>query len=364
MNGTGAFGDERRLRFEIASTRHLGPDGSLHGEPPALARDRAALVALYAAMTRTRIFDQKAVALQRTGRLGTYASSLGQEAVGVGLASAMRPEDVLLPSFREHGAQTMRGVRMEEILLYWGGDERGSAFAQAREDFPVCVPVGTQFAHAAGVALAFALRGEPRVAVAVGGDGSTSRGDFYEALNVAGVWRLPAVFVINNNQWAISVPVSGQTAAETLAQKAVAAGAPGERVDGCDVIAVAEIVGRAVERARTGGGPTLVECVTYRLCDHTTADDATRYRDDSDVSAHWAEEPLKRLRTYLTAAHGWTKAEEEALRAEAQGAVDAAAAAYLETAPEAPGAIFDHLYATPPADLAAARVRLLGADDG
>ena len=179
-------------------------------------------------MVLTRAFDAKAVALQRTGRLGTYASSLGQEAVGVGLAAAMRPDDVLLPSFREHGAQICRGVTLKELFLYWGGDERGNDFAGPRQDFPNCVPVGSHAPHAVGVALAFRLRGETRAAVCVFGDGATSKGDVAEALNMAGVWKVPAVFVVNNNGWAISVPVAKQTAAATLAQKAAASGIAGD----------------------------------------------------------------------------------------------------------------------------------------
>ena len=351
-------------RFEIRRSGHLGTDGALSATAPGFARDRAELVALHAGMLRTRVFDEKAVALQRTGRLGTFASSLGQEAVAVGLAAAMAGEDVLVPSFREQGAQIWRGVAMEELLLYWSGDERGSDFAGPLEDFPVCVPVGTQYPHAVGVALAFQLRGEARVAVVVGGDGSTSRGDFHEALNMAGAWGLPAVFVINNNQWAISVPRSAQTAAETLAQKAIAAGVPGEQADGCDVIAVRDAVGRAVERARAGHGPTLVECLSYRLADHTTADDASRYREAAEVSAHWPEEPIRRLRAHLADAHGWTAAEEEALRARIREEVETAAEVFLATPPQPATAILDHLYARLPAELAAWRARLAGGRDG
>ena len=209
--------------FSIPFSRFIDATGDMVDPLPNFAQDRETLVSLYRAMVLTRVFDEKAVALQRTGRLGTYASSLGQEAVGVGVASAMKPEDVLLPSFRDQSAMLWRGVTMTELLLYWGGDERGSDFKGPREDFPVCIPVASQFPHAAGVALAMKLGRQPRVAVAIGGDGSTSKGDFYEALNIAGVWKLPVVFVINNNQWAISVSRNAQTAAETLAQKAVAA---------------------------------------------------------------------------------------------------------------------------------------------
>ena len=342
-------------RFEIRYSRFLDPKGNVLRALPDFAKDRAELVALYRAMVMARRFDAKAVALQRTGRLGTFASALGQEAVPVGIASAMLTEDVLLPSFREHGAQLWRGVSPVELFLYWGGDERGSDFAEAREDFPVCVPVATHAPHAVGVALAFKLRRQKRVAVCVFGDGATSKGDVAEALNVAGVWQLPVVFVINNNRWAISVPLSQQTAAETLAQKAIAAGIEGEQVDGNDVIAVREAVSRALAKARSGGGPHLIEALTYRLGDHTTADDASRYRNGSEVSARWAEEPIARLRNYLVAERMWAKADEEQLLGEITLTIERAAEAYLATPPQSPEAIFDFTYATLPRDLAEQR---------
>jgi pyruvate dehydrogenase E1 component alpha subunit len=306
-------------------------------------------------MVLARAFDAKAVALQRTGRLGTFPSALGQEAVAVGIAAAMRKDDVFLPSFREHGAQLWRGVSPVELFLFWGGDERGSDFAVAREDFPICVPVGTHAPHAVGVALALKLRREQRIAVCAFGDGATSKGDVAEALNIAGVWRLPLVFVINNNRWAISVPVTEQTAAETLAQKAIAAGIDGEQVDGNDVIAVCEAVARAAGKARRGGGPHLIEALTYRLSDHTTADDARRYRSDSEVSPHWSEDPITRLRNHLVGRGLWAKADEERLLAEISADVDKAAETYLATPPQRPETIFDFTYETLPKDLAEQR---------
>jgi pyruvate dehydrogenase E1 component alpha subunit len=318
---------------------------------PDFARDAGTLIDLYRAMVRTRTFDAKAGSLQRTGRLGTFASSLGQEAVAVGIASAMRAEDVLLPSFREHGAQLWRGVTPLELFLYWGGDERGSDFAGPRQDFPTCVPVGSHAPHAAGVALAFKLRREGRVAVAMFGDGATSKGDVAEALNIAGVWQLPAVFVVSNNQWAISVPRRLQSAAQTLAQKALAAGIPGEQVDGNDVVAVRQAATMALQRARSAQGASLIEAVTYRLADHTTADDAGRYRDDAEVSRHWPEEPLVRVRAYLAAIGCWSKREEEQLLGEIAAEIDAAATAYLATSPQAPESIFDHTFARLASDL-------------
>src|SRR5512139_2419900 len=249
-------------QFTVNACRFLAPSGESIAPLPPFAREPARLVELYRAMVLTRTFDTKAVALQRTGQLGTYASSLGQEAVAVGVAAAMRPSDVLLPSFREHGTQLWRGVSLKELFLYWGGDERGNDFAGPRDDFPNCVPVASHAPHAVGVALAFRLRGEPRAAVCVFGDGATSKGDVAEALNMAGVWKVPAVFVINNNAWAISVRREKQTAAVTLAQKAVAAGIPGEQVDGNDVIAVRAVTERALARARQGLGPALIEALT------------------------------------------------------------------------------------------------------
>jgi pyruvate dehydrogenase E1 component alpha subunit len=344
-----------------AFERFLDPEGRAVRPLPAFAEEPGALISLYRAMVATRTFDAKAVALQRTGRLGTYASSLGQEAVAVGIGAAMAPEDVLLPSFREQGAQFLRGVAMDELLLYWGGDERGSDFKGPREDFPICVPVGSHGPHGAGVALAFKLRREPRVAVCVLGDGATSKGDVYEAMNLAGVWRLPLVFVVNNNQWAISVPRERQTAAETLAQKAEACGFPGRQVDGNDVIAVRYAMEQALATAREGNGPTLIEAVTYRLSDHTTADDASRYRDDETVGKHWKEEPLIRMRLYLSQAGLWDKDDEERLLETCGQEVEAAADRYLATAPQPPTAMFDHLYDELPADLAEQRAALSGA---
>ncbi len=334
--------------FEITYTRYLDPQGRTTRPLPDFAQNPKALIPLYRAMVLTRAFDSKAIALQRTGRLGTFGSSLGQEAIGVGLADAMRPEDVLFPTFREHGAQLLRGVTLHEMFLFWSGDERGNDYSVPREDFPICVPIATHVPHAAGVALAFKLRREPRVACCVLGDGATSKGDFYEALNLAGVWRLPVLFLIANNQWAISVPRDAQTAAETLAQKGIAAGIECEQIDGNDVIAVRHAVGRALEKARTGGGPHVIEALTYRLGDHTTADDASRYRDDAAVSEHWKKDPIARLRQHLTDAGAWTKEDEESLLAECGREIDAAVETYLATPPQPVEAMFDYLYETLP----------------
>lgn len=359
---TGSGAGRTVATFEIAYRQYLDLDGDAVADMPGFALDPEILVPIYRTMMLTRLFDAKAVSMQRTGQLGTYPSSLGQEAVTVGLASAMRPEDVLLPTYREHGALHWRGVTMEEMLLYWSGDERGLDWQVPREDFPPAIPIATQTLHAAGVAAAFKIRSQPRVAVAVLGDGATSKGDFYEAMNVAGAWDLPVVFVINNNQWAISVPRGAQTAAETLAQKAIAGGLPAEQVDGNDAIAVHAAVSEAIERARSGGGAGVVEAITYRLSDHTTADDATRYRSEDEVSAMWKREPLSRLRAWLGNNGWWSKAQEEELIEATKARIEAAREAVAKIPPQKPTDIFDDLYARLPPSLEIQRTAIGEAD--
>lgn len=334
--------------FEIQYSQFLDPEGKASADIPELARNTDELVKMYRYMTETRVFDTKAVNLQRTGKLGTYASCLGHEATHVGLAAAMQPDDVLAPSYREYGAMFYRGVDMSEVLLYWGGDERGSDFKGPRNDFPFCVPIATQCLHAAGAGMAFQLRGEQRCAVSTNGDGGTSEGAFYEAMNIAGARKLPVVFIVINNKWAISVPIELQTASKTLAQKAVAAGIPGIQVDGNDVIAVRHWVERALARGRKGDGATLIEAVTYRLSDHTTADDASRYRKKEEVEAARNLEPLIRLRKYLTDIGAWDQEKEAELLEQAAAKVDAAVQKYLNT-PKAPvESMFDYMYAELP----------------
>jgi pyruvate dehydrogenase E1 component alpha subunit len=330
--------------FRVEYGQYLGPQAVAREPLPEFARNPQHLARLYRAMVLTRIFDNKAIALQRTGKLGTFASSLGQEAVSIGMADAMRAEDVLVPYYRDHGAQFLRGVPLVQPLLYWGGDERGSDFPAARKDFPNCVPIGTQVCHAAGVAYAIRLRREARVAVCSLGDGSTSKGDFYEGMNLAGVFGLPLVLVVVNNQWAISVPRAAQTRAATLAQKAFAAGIDGQQVDGNDVIAVRDAVGQAVEKARSGGGPTLIEALTYRLGDHTTADDASRYRDADELKEHWKLEPIARLRRYLAQIGAWDRQREEQLQRECTEEVSRCVEVYLAVPPPAAQTMFDRLY--------------------
>jgi pyruvate dehydrogenase E1 component alpha subunit len=349
-------------KFEIEYLQYLDPQGKPVGKLPPAFKDPKALLPLFKQMLFVRTFDDKAIRLQRTGKLGTYASSLGHEATHVGIGASMQEDDVFAPSYREYGAQFMRGVQAREILLYWGGDERGNDFADQPHDFPWCVPISTQCLYAAGAAMAFKIRGEPRVAVSVCGDGGTSKADFYGALNVAGAQRLPLVLVVVNNQWAISVPRSLQSGAETLAQKAIAGGIHGIQVDGNDLFAVREAMAEALARARAGDGATLIEAVTYRLSDHTTADDARRYRDDAEVKDAWTRDPIVRLRNYLTAQKLWSEDEEKAWIEECAKKVDVEINAYLETPVQPVEAMFDFLYADPPPDLLEQREAAIALD--
>jgi len=336
-------------RFEVSYSQCLDAAGRVTGVLPAFARMPADLIPLYRWMVLARALDQRMLTLQRTGQLGTFASGVGKEAVDVGVASAMQADDVLLPTYRETGAQLVRGVSVEELLAYWGGDERGSDFAVPRRDFPVCITIASHCVHAVGVAYAMKFRHEPRVAVCMIGDGATSKGEFYEALNGAGTWKLPVLFVVTNNQWAISVPRSTQSAAATLAQKAIAAGIPGEQVDGNDLIAVRAAAERALARARAGEGPSVIEALSYRLADHTTADDATRYRDPDEVARAWQNEPLHRVREYLVASEVWRREDEEMLAHECTARIQTAVQAYLQRAKPSPAQMFDHLHARLPA---------------
>jgi 2-oxoisovalerate dehydrogenase E1 component alpha subunit len=342
-------------QFAIAHEQLLGPDGRPTGPLPAFATDAAEMAKMYRMMVLCRMFDAKAINLQRTGKLGTYAPCTGHEATHVGVGAAMRTEDVLFPVYREYGTQLWRGVTLTEILTYWAGDESGTNFSGPREDFPWCVPIGSQAPHAAGAAMAFKIRGQARCAVAFIGDGGTSQGAFYEALNLAGAQRLPMVFVIVNNGWAISVPAAAQTGAETFAQKGIAAGIPGVQVDGNDIIGVRAVTQAALDRARRGEGATVIEALTYRLSDHTTADDASRYRPAAELEAAWLVEPLQRTRAYLESLGHWNESLEAAMRAQHSSQIDNAVREYQGRPVAGVEVMFDYLFANAPPGLAEQR---------
>lgn len=343
---------ERRVThvatFDITHTQFLDEQGQLIAKLPAYLDKPETLVHLYKTMVLIRVFDKKAIALQRTGKMGTYAPINGQEAISTAIGHALRKEDVFVPYYRDYGAQIQRGVKMSEIFAYWGGDERGSDFEHNQEDLPICVPIASQFLHAAGIAFAFKYRKQPRVVLTCIGDGGTSEGDFYEAINVAGAWNLPVVFVINNNQWAISVPRSAQTHTQTLAQKAIAAGFDGIQVDGNDILACRDVFEKAIEKARTENKPTLIEAITYRLCDHTTADDATRYQPEGDVTLAKTNEPIGRMRRFLEAQSLWDAEKEKEWLGHCANEVQKAQDEYLSQTPQPISAMFDYHFETLP----------------
>ena len=329
-------------RLEILDTEGQVDAALMPEIDPSRTRD------LYRDMVLMRTFDTKALKLQRQGRMGTWPPIKGQEAIQAGVALAMGDNDWLIPAFREHGIMVLRGVPLHLVFAYWAGDERGSSYPEEVRCFPVAVPVGSQWQHGTGVGLSLKLRDEDAVAVTFGGDGSTSEGDFHEAVNCAGVFGTKTVFVIQNNQWAISVPLHRQTAAETLAQKAHAYGIPGIQVDGNDVFAVYAAATEAIERTRRGEGPSLIEAVTYRLGDHTTADDASRYRPEEEVEEWEGRDPILRLRRYLVEQGLWDDDQETVLLEEAASWVDGQVKALEEMEPQAPEEIFTSMYAALP----------------
>lgn len=287
-----------KLSNKVESLAILDQDGKVDEslEPKI---DKADLRRLFKCMLTTRRFDERMLKLQRQGRIGTYGPALGQEAASLGPAFAIGADDWFIPSFRETAGMLWRGWPIEKIILWWGGHEVGSKVPDGINDLPICVPVGSQTLHAAGIAWSLKLKGTKNVAVCFIGDGATSEGDFHEAMNCAGVLQAPLVMVIQNNQWAISLPRAKTTASETLAQKAVAYGMDGIQVDGNDILAMVVATREAVDKARQGGGPTLIEAVTYRLGVHTTADDPKKYRTDEEVACWLPREPLIRFWTYL-----------------------------------------------------------------
>jgi pyruvate dehydrogenase E1 component alpha subunit len=305
---------------------------------------------LYERMTTMRTADEMALKLQREGRMGTYAPLSGQEACQTAVA-AMGEGDWLVPSYRETGAMWLRGVPLHRIYQYWTGDERGSCWSEELRVLPVAIPVGSQGLHAVGIAWAMKLRREPSAVLVYFGDGATSEGEMLEAFNFAGVFQTPTVFLCENNQYAISVPRRQQTAAKTIAQKALGFGFPGIQIYGNDLMAVYGSVKEGLDRAKAGEGPCLVEALTYRFGPHTTADDPTRYRADEEVERMKPFDPLLRLRRYLGSRGLWSEAEEEAILTQAQREVEEAVDQTYAEPPPDPVDIFDHTYASLPPDL-------------
>lgn len=350
---------ETVYQAQINFSRFLSATGEPLQPLPDWTEQPDTLVRYYRNMVLARQLDHKIIALQRTGQMGTYASLLGAEAIEIVLGDLMRTDDVLVPYYRNHALQMMRGLPLVDMLSYWGGDERGNAAMEMGEDFPNSVPIATQALHATGVATAIKIRSEKRAVVTLCGDGATSKGDFMEALNVAGAWQLPVVFVVNNNQWAISVPRALQCGAVTLAQKALGAGIRGEQVDGNDVIALHESITTALRHAREGKGATLIEAISYRLSDHTTADDATRYRSNEELKAAWEREPIKRLQTFLHQRRWWDEIQESNWQNEITQIIKQGLDSYLQRSPQPVEHLIDFLYAELPEALKEQRERLI-----
>ena len=318
------------------------------------------LLQLHRIMLLGRRFDERLLNLQRQGRVGTFAPIKGQEAAQLGAVANLSRSDWMVPAFRETAAELWRGRSLESIILYYNGYNEGVDIPEDHNDLPISVPVGSQIIHAVGVGWAAKYRQKKDVAMTFFGDGATSEGDFHEGLNFAAVFQAPVIFVCQNNQWAISVPLSKQTHSKTLVQKALAYGMPGIQVDGNDILAVYAAAHEAVDRARSGGGPTLIECVTYRLMMHTTADDPKRYRSDEEVERWSKRDPLPRFQRYLMdkglLAEAKIKSVESEVLDEIQTAVDRA-----EKQMEALGNpldMFEHAYAKLPPHLKEQKAQL------
>jgi pyruvate dehydrogenase E1 component alpha subunit len=336
--------------FQVEHLSILDSDGNLDTAlepeiPP------ATLQAMYRAMLRGRRLDERMVRLQRQGRIGTFAPIKGQEAAQIGSAFTLKAHDWMVPSFRETAAMIHRGWPIEKILAFFAGYLEGGQPGPEQHDLPVTIPVATQIPHAVGLAYAAQYRGDDAVVMVYFGDGATSEGDFHEAANFAGVWHVPVVLVCQNNQWAISVPLKKQTNSRTIAQKALAYGFPGVQVDGNDVLAVYAASRAAVERARAGDGPTLIECVTYRLAMHTTADDPTKYRAEEEVKAWERKDPLTRFVAYLQKRNLLEEGLEQTIDAEIAAAVQR----FEAMPPPDPLTMFDHAYAELPRHVAQQR---------
>ena len=301
----------------------LKPDGTLQpGQKPPI-NDQETL-ALYQKIVLIRLADQRCLSLQRQGRFGTYAPIWGQEACQIGSAYVLKKGDWVVPAFREIAATLMMGVPLKNFLLYWMGNEMGSRAPEGINVMPVSVPVGSQTLHAVGAGWGAKLKGDKVVALVYFGDGATSEGDFHEAMNFAGVFKTPTIFFCQNNQFAISVPRERQTASKTLAQKAIAYGFDGIQVDGNDLFAVIVATKEAAEKARSGGGPTLIEGVTFRFGPHTTADDPTKYRTEKEIAPWKPLDPLVRLRLYLKEKGLWSEEAEQKITEQAQTEIDQA----------------------------------------
>lgn len=360
-----AIGEGRNMAYTptadptLESVTIIGPDGVPDADGAAIAAPYdERLPGLYELLVATRELDIELVNLQRQGQLALYPSCRGQEAAQVACAAAVRDDDWLFPQYRELGAFLVRGIDPGGIGLAWRGTWHGGLGFVERAVAPMSIPIGTHALHAVGAAMASSRLGDDGLTVAFIGDGATSEGDVHEALNLAAVQAAPCIFFVQNNGWAISVPVSEQLRAPSIAHKAIGYGMPGVRVDGNDMVACLHVVEEAAARARAGGGPTLIEAVTYRLGPHTTSDDPTRYRDDAEVAAWEALDPIPRCRRYLEHRGLWQDDLDDRAQARAAELRRRLRSAVFDAADADPLEIFDHVFVEPPATLARQREAL------
>jgi len=341
------------LKYDIDYLSILDKDGEVDSDlEPDIDDDR--LLDLHRAMLLGRRFDERMLKLQRSGKIGTFAPIQGQEASQLGAVACLKEEDWLVPSFRETAAEIWRGKAMENVLLAYAGFNEGAHVPKGVNNLPVSVPVGAQTLHAAGIGYAMKLKGKKEIAMVFFGDGATSEGDFHEAMNFSGVFQTPTIYVCQNNHWAISIKRSHQTRSETIAQKALAYGMPGIQADGNDVLAVYAAAKEAADRARSGDGPTLIECVTYRMSVHTTADDPKRYRSDEEVEKWKARDPIDRFQKYLKGKDLLSDDKIETLESGIKDEIKAAVKDWEKRMAELtdPSCMFDDMYAELPPYLA------------
>lgn len=339
-------------KAEIKSIQILDENGNLDADLAKNTLSDDEVIELYELMVISREFDEASFKLQRSGRMGTFPQNKGHEAVSLGAAKALRRGvDYIVPYYRDNPGLFLHGLPMHMVLLHWMGDERGNAVPTRLAMNPVCLVIGAQTLHAVGIAWAFKLRKENRAVLCFLGDGATSTGDFHEAMNFASVMKVPCIFCCSNNHWAISVPSSRQTGSSTFAQKALAYGIPTVQVDGNDIFAVYKAHREALDRALHGGGPSFIEAVTYRLGDHTTADDAGRYRDPADYETALGREPLTRTRKYLESKGRWDDKRQATLEARAKVIVHEVTEVALNIEKPATEDLFRYTYETLPDDL-------------
>jgi pyruvate dehydrogenase E1 component alpha subunit len=326
----------------------LDKDGKVVNKDLEPELDEATLLKMYKTMRLSRMSDEKALQYQRQGRMLTFAPAMGQEGAQVGPMAASEDKDWLAQAFRETAALYYKGVTIEQNYLYWYGMEKGSQYDEGVNILPVNVPIGSQISHAAGIAYAAKIKNTGAAAIAYIGDGGTSHGEFHEGMNFGATKDVPMVVIIQNNHYAISTPRKDQTRAETLAQKALAYGIPGIQVDGNDPLAMYVATKEALDRARSGKGPTLIEAVTYRLGPHTTSDDPTIYRSDEEVEEWKGKDPIKRMYTYLANRKLWNKEKDEALTKEYKDLIKNTFKKVEKTARPTLDEVFDHTYETLP----------------